>query len=99
MRVRAANPAIQPISQKAFVSARCQCLRSSGCSEVRTFKTTGEIKKGPQLGVGVAHSDADQGFPLVTPDELQGGAGLFPVLHQQIEGEGTTEDISFGNPF
>ncbi len=63
------------------------------------LKTTGEIEKVSELGVGVAHSDADKGFPLVTPDELQGGAGFFPVFHQQIEGEGTTEYIGFGNPF
>jgi hypothetical protein len=45
------------------------------------LKTTGEIEKVSELGAGIAHSDADQGFPLVTPDELQGGSGFFPVLH------------------
>ena len=41
-----------------------------------------KIEKGSEVGIGIAHSDADQGLSLVIFDELKCGACFFTVLHQ-----------------
>ena len=49
------------------------------CTDLYTPR---EIEKGSEVGIGIAHSDADQGLSLVIFDELKCGACFFTVLHQ-----------------
>jgi hypothetical protein len=49
------------------------------CTDLYTPR---EIEKGSEVGIGIAHSNADQGLSLVIFDELKCGACFFTVLHQ-----------------
>jgi len=44
------------------------------------LNTTGEIKERLVISIGIAHLDADESFPLVVLDELEGRSPLFPLL-------------------
>jgi len=44
------------------------------------LNTTGKIKERLEISIGIAHLDADESFPLVVLDELEGRSPLFPLL-------------------
>ena len=56
-----------------------------GMLSTSDLNTTCELKERLEISVGIAHSDADQGFSLVVVHELEGGASLFPLLHKQVQ--------------
>ena len=60
----------QPVPLPAFIGVFC----------ASDLNTTGEIQERFEISIGIAHSDADESFPLVVLDELEGGSPLFPLL-------------------
>lgn len=69
-----------------------------GMLSTSDLNTTCEIKERLEISIGIAHSNAHQGFSLVVLHELKGGTSLFPLFHQQVQRERPAEDISFCQP-